>query len=96
MIILPKDLEAGTDKARTGDGSMADHLGVSGELAKVLQQIFPREMSARLVKDLDQKVSDGELLVNYEGDLLLGGRMFVGGKQKSTGKIPLCSRSNAS
>ncbi|MFT3744216.1 MAG: chromosome segregation protein SMC [Pyrinomonadaceae bacterium] len=85
MIILSGEAKQ-TDAMRTGDGSMADHLGVSGELAKALQQIFPREMSARLVKDLDQKVSDGELLVNYEGDLLLGGRMFVGGKQKATGK----------
>ena len=86
MIILPGDAKQGTETARSGNGSMADHLGVSGELAEVLQQIFPREMSARLVKDLDQKVSDGELIINYEGDLLLGGRMFVGGKQKSTGK----------
>ena len=86
MIILPGDAREGTEAVRSGDGLMADHLGVSGELAKTLHQIFPREMSARLVKDLDQKVADGELLVNYEGDLLLGGRMFVSGKQKSTGK----------
>ena len=25
---------------------------------------------------------DGEMLVNYDGDLLLGGRMFVGGKRE--------------
>ncbi len=84
MIILPAKQDRRSEAVR--NGTMAGILGVAGELADVLHQIFPREMSARLVTDLDQKVGHGEMLVNYEGDLLLSGRMFVGGKQKTTGK----------
>ncbi len=87
MIILPK--EAATDKQAANEktDTIADMLGVSGELANILWQIFPREMAARLVKDLDAKdAADGNILVNFDGDLLLGGRMFVGGKRAAAGK----------
>lgn len=86
MIILPKD-GASAKAAAPGKGdTIADHLGVSKDLEKVLRQIFPREMAARLVSDLDAKdAADGEILVNYDGDLLLGGRLFVGGNRTSTG-----------
>ncbi|CAN5546860.1 chromosome segregation protein SMC [soil metagenome] len=87
MIILPGTAVREPDAARGKGDTIADQMGVSGELAKALRQIFPREMSARLMADLDEKQAvDGEILVNFDGDLLLGGRMFVGGKQKTTGK----------
>jgi len=87
MIILPKD-DAGKGETISGVGDkISDYLGVSDELARALSQIFPREMSARLVKDLnEQDALDGEILVNYDGDLLLGGRMLVGGKATSSGQ----------
>jgi len=50
MIILPRNAAGGT--AWHGGDTIADHLGVSGEVADVLRNIFPREMSARLVRDL--------------------------------------------
>ncbi len=86
MLILPTD-NAVTNNAATGNGdTIADHLGVSKELEKVLRQIFPREMSARLVNELDaREAKDGEIIVNYDGDLLLGGRLFVGGNRAATG-----------
>ena len=86
MIILPIN-DATPVGATNGKGdTIADHLGVSKDLEKVLRQIFPREMSARLVDDLNAKdVTDSEILVNYDGDLLLGGRLFVGGNRTSTG-----------
>ena len=87
MIILPHDGARKTESPRGTGDTIADQLGVSGELANALRQIFPREMSARLVKDLNQSdAKDGEILVNYDGDLLLGGRMFVGGGRSSAGK----------
>ena len=86
MIILPKDGAVAKGAARGNGDTIADHLGVSNDLETVLRQIFPREMSARLVNDLNAKdAADGEILVNYEGDLLLGGRLFVGGNRTSTG-----------
>ena len=87
MIILPPTATRDADAAVGRGDTIADKIGVSGELAKALRQIFPREMSARLVAELDEKeTADGEILVNFEGDLLLGGRMFVGGTQKTRGK----------
>ncbi|MGB2912161.1 MAG: AAA family ATPase, partial [Pyrinomonadaceae bacterium] len=87
MIILPKR-EAGAKRATSGNGdTIAEMLGVSTDLERVLRSIFPREMSARLVRELDASgASDGDMLVNYEGDLLLGGKMLVGGNRTSTGQ----------
>ena len=86
MIILPKTAKRENDAVLGMSDTVADHLGVSGELADALRQVFPREMSARIVKDLDQQdAADGNILINYDGDVLLGGRMFVSGNRQSTG-----------
>ena len=87
MVILPATAVPEPDTARGTGDTIADNLGVSDELATALRQIFPREMSARLVADInDKQAVDGEILVSLDGDLLLGGRMFVAGRQKTTGK----------
>ncbi|MEO6654555.1 MAG: chromosome segregation protein SMC [Pyrinomonadaceae bacterium] len=87
MIILPPTAGRSSEAQRRRGDMIADNLGVSDELAAALHQIFPREMSARLVTDLDEKQgADSGMLVNFDGDLLLGGLMFVAGKQKTTGK----------
>jgi chromosome segregation protein len=86
MIILPKTAVRKDDAVLGTTDRIADHLGISDELADALRQIFPREMSARIVKDLDeQDAKNGDVLVSYDGDLLVGGRLFVGGKRTSTG-----------
>jgi len=86
MIILPKTATRQNEAVIGMGDTVADHLGVSSELADALRQVFPREMSARIVKDLEQQDAvDGNILINYEGDVLLGGRMFVAGNRKSTG-----------
>ena len=88
MIILPKDevLSSGSAKSAKS-GTISDFLGVSKDLEKILRRIFPREMSARLVNNLTaEDAANGEILVNYDGDLLLGGRLFVGGNRRSTSK----------
>ena len=87
MIVLPKTATRANDAVLGMGDTIADHLGVSSELAEALRQVFPREMSAQIVKELDQSdAAIGNMLVNYDGDLLLGGRMFVSGKRKTTGK----------
>ena len=87
MIILPATGTTKAEPVHAKRDTIADCLGVTAELAKALRQIFPREMSARIVNDLDEKqASDGEILVNFDGDLLLGGRLFVGGNRVSGGK----------
>ncbi len=85
LIVLPEKAGGAAGDAVHGD-TIAGHLGVSGELAGVLRQIFPREMSARLVKEIDEGAGSDEVVVNYSGDMLLGGRLMVSGKQKTAGK----------
>ena len=57
-----------------------DLLGVSTELKALLHDIFPREMSAILVDDFDSAAGQSATLVNSDGDILIGGRLFVSGK----------------
>ena len=85
MIILPKTDGEGPDPVIPG-GTIADHLGVSGGLAGLLRHIFPREMSARLVSEFNGAEQSDDVLVNYEGDLLMGGRMMIAGTQNTAGK----------
>ncbi|MFN0278124.1 MAG: chromosome segregation protein SMC [Pyrinomonadaceae bacterium] len=87
MIILPTTAARENDLVRSESEMIANQLGVSSELADALRQVFPREMSARIVKELDQSdAADGNILVNFDGDMLVGGRMFIAGKQKTEGK----------
>ena len=86
MIVLPNTAGRATNGTSADGSTIAESLGVSGELADALRQVFPREMSARIVKNLDQQeASDGNILINYDGDMLVGGRMFIAGRQQSEG-----------
>ena len=86
MIVLPNG-DAVAGESASGEGStIADILGVNSDVAAAMREIFPREMSAKLVREFSDKATSGETFVNYDGDLLLGGRLLVGGKRTSTGK----------
>ena len=59
---------------------IADLLGVSGPLADAMRSAFPREMSARLVSSVyDAQRHSGEILVDHDGNLLLGSRLYISG-----------------
>jgi len=56
-------------------------IGVSDDFADFLIEIFPREMSARVVENLDEiKTETTENFATFEGDLVVGGKLFVSGK----------------
>ncbi|MFN0141046.1 MAG: chromosome segregation protein SMC [Pyrinomonadaceae bacterium] len=103
LIVLPGGGKAERKEHANSGDTIADHLGVSHEVANVLRQIFPREMSARLVHDFNAPATpsaetgghpssgrrgalDGETLVNFDGDLLLGGHLLIGGNRNAEGK----------
>lgn len=77
LIVGESDLENAV--SIPGSASIADLLGVSQELRNVLREIFPREMSARLVDSFDGATNSGETLVNVTGDILVNGRLFISG-----------------
>ncbi len=87
LFVLPKS-DSGKPRIPSGKAdTIADLLGVSTALAEALREIFPREMSARLVSELDPRnASAGEILVDHNGDMLLGRRLLIGGKRTAKGR----------
>lgn len=86
ILVLPSSQD---DRGRVASNgpTVGDQLGVSQEVADVLRQIFPREMSAILTGDIvSAEPASSEVVVNYEGDILFGGKLLVSGKQKQEGK----------
>ncbi len=62
-------------------------IGISDDFAAFLAPIFPREMTAQLIENFEQaKTKDAEILVNFNGDLNVGGKLFVGGKANANEK----------
>jgi len=84
MLIAPRG--GSGQPSAAGTDSIEKHLGVSDELAAILRDAFPREMSAKLVNDLESaSVGAGSIAINYDGDILLGGRMLIGGGKAGEG-----------
>jgi chromosome segregation protein len=87
MLIVADTVALSPSKSNPNGATVADRLGAPKAIADALCDVFPREMSAKVVDDLAS--SDhvaGEMIVDYDGDLLLGGRMFVSGKNRTDGK----------
>ncbi len=86
ILVIPKTQMA---KATSGNGSssMADYLGISKEFAKSLANVFPREMSAKFVESVNHaRKNESDIYVTLEGDLIVGGQLFVSGKTNSNEK----------
>ncbi|MBA3601763.1 MAG: hypothetical protein H0W45_11145, partial [Acidobacteria bacterium] len=74
-------VQSSKSKAENRKSQIAKFLGVSDEFAELLQRVFPREMTAQLVENLEKsKAKDDETFVSFDGDLNFGGKLFVGGK----------------
>ncbi|CAN5681457.1 chromosome segregation protein SMC [soil metagenome] len=62
-------------------------LGISDEIAEILMEVFPREMSAQIVGNLDEiKAETDEIFATFDGDLNFGGKLFVSGKSNANEK----------
>ncbi|MCY7347294.1 MAG: hypothetical protein LH614_13855, partial [Pyrinomonadaceae bacterium] len=60
---------------------IANLLGVSSDFTALLAQVFPREMAAILTENLETATAKSdETLIGLNGDLNVGGKLFVGGK----------------
>jgi chromosome segregation protein len=89
-----KRTDAKEKKGQKNVGEIADSqspiidlLGLSDEFADVLAGVFPRETAAQLVEDFaDANVESDGILVDYSGDLLISGKLFVGGKSGASEK----------
>ncbi len=76
-----------TNKIQNPKSKIQNLLGVSDDFSAALEEIFPREMSARLIEDFGEiKTESVENFVTTEGDLNFGGKLFVGGRAQANEK----------
>ncbi len=72
----------------TATGSQISNLiGVEDDFTEVLTEVFPKEMSAELVENLNQvKTNSEQSFVDEGGDFVFGGKLFVSGKTNANEK----------
>ena len=86
LIVQISDSKTKNQKLKTKN-QIAKLIGVSDEFAEILTTTFPREMAAELVGDFENVESEiNNIFVNFDGDLLIGGKLFVGGKANTSDK----------
>lgn len=66
---------------------IANLLGISDDFVELLKQVFPNEMAAVLTEDFEETTTKtDEVFVSSDGDLNIGGKLFVGGKASANQK----------
>ena len=86
IAILVFNAKTQRRKDAKNKGQIKDLLGISDEFAEVLEEVFSREMSAKLVEDFDYSEKNDENFATFAGDLNFGGKLFVGGKVNANEK----------
>ncbi|CAN5625729.1 chromosome segregation protein SMC [soil metagenome] len=87
LIIPSSKLGTANPRVSKDNSRIEQMLGASDELLDVLRLVFPRELSAELVENFTAAdKNNGRVIVNIEGDLSVGGKLFVRGKSAGEGK----------
>ena len=88
LVQNPKTkISASKSQSANHKSQISNLIGVSNEFANLLIEVFPREMAARLVENFDEaRTTDAEIVVDFDGDLNVGGKLFVGGKSNANEK----------
>jgi chromosome segregation protein len=71
-------------KVQSPKSKVANYLGVSDSLFGLLNEVFPREMSAQVVDSVDDAKT--ESFVTTDGDLVFANKLFVSGKANQNEK----------
>jgi chromosome segregation protein len=71
-------------KIKDRRSKIKDRLGISDDFGSLLEEIFPREMSAEII-DADAQTK-AESFVTGDGDLVFKGKLFVSGKASQNEK----------
>ena len=80
LVISGPKLKNGASSASNGNSTISQHLGGSHELISSLRAVFPRELSAELVEDLNiAGKTKADIRINYDGDIVVRDALFVGG-----------------
>ncbi|MDQ3633831.1 MAG: chromosome segregation protein SMC [Acidobacteriota bacterium] len=79
--ILVESGEWRVESKKDAKSTIADYLGISKDFADILKSVFPREMAAKVVESINKaKLKTNEIFVTLDGDLIIGGKLFVSGK----------------
>ncbi|MEP7039190.1 MAG: chromosome segregation protein SMC, partial [Acidobacteriota bacterium] len=81
-----KDAKNNNQRSNNKERNIENSLGISDEFAEFLEEIFPREMSAKLIEDFEYSEKSDEIFATFTGDLNFGGKLFVGGKANANEK----------
>ncbi len=85
MLICGGNGSASNASANAPD-AIERFLGASPDFIGDLRKAFPHEMSARLVEDIGSVTGDGDgILIDHDGDMLIGGRVYVSGNGRAEG-----------
>jgi len=85
-LLIDGDASSAADAKQPLANSVESYLGVSPDFAAVLRSAFPNEMSAIVVDDLAGAASfPGSMAVSFSGDVLIGGRVLIGGGKQEEG-----------
>jgi chromosome segregation protein len=73
-------------KTQSGKGAKGkdNYLGIDKDFASLLEEVFPREMAAQIVDNID--TSKNESFVTNDGDLVFKGKLFISGKANQNEK----------
>ena len=75
------------NQSSTFGNLIADLIGVDDNFAEILHELFPREMAAEFIENLSDAAAEiSETYIDADGNLLSGGRLFVGGKANANEK----------
>ena len=86
-ILIADENQMSSDRDSVEGDSIAAFLGISGKFSKTLSNIFPREMSARVIDSLDKvQPNSSEILVTLDGDLVIGGKLYISGNANDKAK----------
>lgn len=87
ILIAPEVNRSTSNEPPKGARTVAEALGTSDEMLAVLREAFPRELSATLVDNLNGSPSaSGAVVVDLNGDMLVGQSLMVGGNAISSDK----------
>ncbi|MEZ5346216.1 MAG: chromosome segregation protein SMC [Pyrinomonadaceae bacterium] len=82
VLIFDPKLESGSVSG-SGD-SISSFLGVSKAFEDALSKIFPREMSAQVIENVEKiNGKKADIFLTLNGDLVIGGKLYISGNSNA-------------
>ncbi len=81
-VLAVPSLERGHSNWTPSGTRVGDALGITGDLRRILEQVYPNELSTRIVDRLDAvDPNAGETFVTLDGTVVKPGGLFISGRE---------------